>query len=1086
MSEHGQHGAEGPLESSPVGGTAGEPAEVGGLPAVDRRGPLAWMAENAVAANLLMLFLVVGGVLLAGQVKQEVFPEFDLDLIAVSIEYRGATPQDVEQGAVLAIEEAVRSLDGVREVRSISREGLGQVSIEMLRGARPMVVLNDVQSAVDRITSFPADAERPVVRLVNNRQQVLTLVLHGEAEEAALRELAEQMRDSLQGERGITLVELAGARPPEVHVEVDGETLRRHGLTHEQVAQVIRSAAVDLPAGAVRTTTGEVLLRIDERRERGMEFEDIVLLSAPDGTTVRLGDVATVRDDFRETDEATTFNGRAAARVVVYRVGNETPITVSEAVHGWMDRTAPLILPDGVELTVWQDMSEVYADRIGLLMKNAYLGLILVLLILGLFLDVKLAFWVTMGIPIAILGSLTLMPTMDVSFNMISLFAFILTLGIVVDDAIVVGEAVFKQRERGYGLLDAAIAGVREVGIPVVFSVLTTLMVFLPMLFLPGISGKFFGVIPKIVILVLIMSIVEALFILPAHLAHSKPTRAVGLLGGVIRAQNAFSRGFDTFTQRGYGPVLARAVQVRYLVIALGVAMLLVSFAFVGSGRVAFTFFPRVESDVVSANLRMPFGTPVAETAEVERRLVEEATALLEELGGRAELSRGVLATLGQAFGGMGPRAGQGATGSHISGVSVYLVPLGEREFTAAEFARRWRERVGDVAGVEALTFGFATGPSAGSPIDVELSHPSAEVLELGATALAETLREIRGVIDIDDGVSRGKEQLELSVLPAARSLGLTEQELGRQVRSAFFGSEAVRLQRGRDELRVFVRRPATEREREFTLETMMVRTPTGGELPLADAAELRRSRSYVEINRKDGRRLLSVTADVDDTVTTGNDVIRTLRDASADGVSPLDRLVADFPGLSWELGGEQAEQAETMGNLAAGFSMALLAMFGLLAVAFRSYVQPLIVLLAIPFGFIGAVGGHLLMGYSLSFMSMMGIVALSGVVVNSSLLLVVSANTYRAEGNAPEEAVLMAAVRRFRPVVLTALTTFFGLTPMILETSVQARFLIPMAISLGFGILFATFVTLFIVPSAYLVIEDIVGLRSRPSHRRR
>jgi multidrug efflux pump subunit AcrB len=913
------------------------------------------------------------------------------------------------------------------------------------------------------------------VSLAQNRREVVSVVVFGDKRERELRSLAEKVRNDLLSQTGITVVDLAGARPLEVSIEVPQAALRRYGLTLDEIAQKVREASVELPGGGVKTRGGEILVRMAERRDYGSEFASVVVLSRADGSEVRLGDIAEIDDGFRETDQEAFFDGKPAIMVKVFRVGAQTPIAISDTVKEYVEENRPR-QPSGVDLAVWSDASEFYADRLDLLMKNAFFGLILVMFVLGAFLELRLAFWVTLGIPISFIGALLILPPLDASINMISLFAFIVTLGLVVDDAIVVGEAVYTQRTRGVGASLSAIRGVREVAVPVFFAVATTIVAFAPMLFVPGPAGKFFRLIPIVVIAVLAISLVESLLILPAHLAHSKGASARGLMGWVHRQQQRFSRRVEWFIEHVYVPLLDRAVRNRYLTLALGVALLVLSGGFVVGGHIKATFLPKVDGDVVVAEVQMPFGTPVEETRQVTRRMIREAHSILEERGGIDRVGRGIFAQVGavgaMAGGGAPPASVSG--GAHTGEVAVFLVPVDDRSFTSTEFTRQWRERIGEVPGVKTLKFHFSTGPAAGAPIDVELSHRDIQVLEAASTRLAQRLSEYAGVYQIDSGFSEGKEQLDFKLKPGARALGISELDVARQLRSAFFGAEAVRQQRGRDELRAYVRLPDRERRSEHDIEQFMVLTPNGGEVPLRQAVEVERGRSYTEIKRREGRRVVNVTADVDGVSANANEVVADLV------TNVLPKFRDEYPGLSFSLEGEQRQQVETMASLGDGFKLALIVIFGILAMAFRSYVQPLIIMLVIPFGLVGALIGHVLMGYDLSLMSMMGVVALAGVVVNDSLILIVTANEYRKAGATWMEALIQGGARRFRPILLTSLTTFFGLIPMIVETSVQARFLIPMAISLGFGVLFATGITLLLVPSAYAVAEDAArGVRS-------
>ncbi|WP_222615328.1 efflux RND transporter permease subunit [Persicimonas caeni] len=1035
---------------------------------VKKRGPLAWMAENTVAANLIMALFILGGVMMIGNVKKEVFPEVDLDIVTVRVPYPGASPEEVEQGVVLAVEEAIRGVEGIDEIRSTAAEGAGTVTAELMTDADAQKTLNDIKSEVDRITSFPADSERPIVSLSSNRRSVLSVILYGDVDEKTLNGVAESVRGDLLAKDNISVVEISGIPNPEISIEVPQENLRRYNLTLEQVARAVRNASVELPGGSVRTDKGEILLRTTERRKVGQEFLDIAVKSQPDGTKVTVGDIANVVDGFAETDQSAYYNGERALKVEVYRVGDQAPNDISETVREYVDE---LDLPPSIEAAVWNDSSEIYTDRINLLVKNAAMGLALVLLLLGLFLEARLAFWVTLGIPISFLGAMLFMPALDVSINMISLFAFILALGIVVDDAIVVGEAAYAQRAKGLTGLEAAIAGVREVATPVVFAVLTTVVAFTPLLFVPGVSGKFFRNIPMIVIPILLISLIECLVVLPAHLAHIGEPSKKGIFGKLHGFQQKFSGMVESFVENVYYPSAEKFLRFRYVTLAAAIGLLAVSAAFVASGRITFNFMPKIEGDQASVSLEMPFGTDVDNTEAVSDRLIREAQAVLNENGGEDKIGRGIFAQVGSISAGGGPRGGGSQAGGHLAQVTVSLVSADKRDITAAEFVNQWRQRVGDIAGAESLQFSYSIGANSGAPVAIELRHEDRRILQEAAERLADHLQTYNGVFDIDDGFRRGKEQLDLQLKPGARALGITESDLARQVRNHFFGAEAKREQRGRHEMRVYVRLPENQRESEYNIEKLLIRTPQGGEIPLEQAAYINRGHSFTSIEREGGGRVVDVTADVDINVTSGNKVTGSLQEEF------LPNLVADYPGLTYELSGEQQEQRETMGSLGRNFMIALLVMFGLMAIVFRSYIQPVIIMFAIPFGFVGALGGHLLMGFNMSLISMMGIVALSGVVVNDSLVLIAAVNDYRKEGKSALEAVALGGARRFRPILLTSLTTFLGLTPMILETSVQARFLIPMALSLGFGVLFVTVIALVIVPAAYMAIEDVKNL---------
>ncbi|MBS3733803.1 MAG: efflux RND transporter permease subunit [Phycisphaerae bacterium] len=1030
-------------------------ARVDGPP--QKRGPIAWMAGNSVAANLIMLACLIGGFLMLGRIKQEVFPDFEINAVIVTVAYPGASPEEVESGVVLAIEEAVQGLEGVDEVRSTAGEGFAEVTVELLNTADLQKLAADIESEVDRITTFPEEAEDPEIRTVSLGRQVLTLALHGETTLRALHRLGEQMRDELLADPRITRVDLTGVPDPEIAVEVSQEQLRRYGLTRQQIADRVTTAALDVPAGGIDTEGGEVLMRIKERRDFGRQFARIPIVSTATGGEVLLGDIATVTDGFEDTDRYALFNGEPTVLLNVFRVGEQTPMDVSEAVNAKLDDLRPS-LPAGVKVAVLNDRSEHYADRIRLLVKNGAIGLVLVLCVLGLFLEARLAFWVMMGIPISFLGSFLVLPATGVSINMISLFAYIIALGIVVDDAIVVGENVYHYHQEGMKFIPAAVRGAREVAMPVTFSILTNIAAFLPIYFVPGVTGDIFRIIPIVVCTVFLVSLFESLFVLPAHLGHHRPRQRHGVNRWLHARQQAFSIAFRRWTRRRYGTWLDAALRHRYLTFAAAAGVLIVMSAYALSGRMGFEQFPAVESDRAVARVTLPFGKPVERTEAVVRRLERGARRVIAA-SGHPELMESIVTDVG-------------AGGSHKAVVQAHLADpeIRDEVMGTAEFTRRWREAVGEITGVESVQFISDAGGPGGRerPITIELGHSNMDVLEEVSGKLADVLETYPRVRDVDDGFQPGKRQLDVTVTREGESLGLTAREIGRQVRSAFYGAEAIRQQRGRNELKVMVRLPERERSTEQTVDDLLIYTPAGTYVPLREVADVRRGRAYKTIDRRQGRRVVQVTADITPRAKAG-EVLADL------GSGALATLTRDYRGLSYSFEGQRAEIRESMDSLKVSFPLAMLAIYGLLAVPFRSYVQPLIVMIAIPFGVIGAFLGHLVMGYSLSVLSMFGIVALAGVVVNDSLVLVTFANRRRREqGDTLHDAIREAGIQRFRPVVLTTLTTFGGLAPMIFETSLQARFLIPMAISLGFGILLATGITLVLVPSLYLAVEDV------------
>ncbi|MEX1013484.1 MAG: efflux RND transporter permease subunit [Waddliaceae bacterium] len=1036
----------------------------------EKGGPIAWMAKHHVAANLLLVIFILGGFLVTLQIKQEVFPEYELPIIQVVVPYPGASPDEVEEGIILSIEDEVRGIDGVKKVTSTAYENQGVVTIELLRDADGGKALQDVKNEVDQIQSLPEEAERPIINLLEPKRQVISLILYGESDRLALFNLAESIREEVIQIDGITLVELHGVPNVEISIEIPQDTLRAYGLTLEEVANLVRNTALDLPAGGIRTPSGEVLIRTQERRNLAKEFEDIPVISTREGAGIRLDEIANIKEQFEETDQEAYFNGHPAIRIDVFRVGDQTPIEISNKIHAYT-KDLQKYLPENIYVTTWNDSAEVFRDRISLLIRNAALGLVLVLILLGLFLEPRLAFWVTLGIPASILGSFLLIPFTGASINMIALFAFIVTLGIVVDDAVVVGENIYYKREKGMPFLQASIEGAKEISGPVIFAVLTNIVAFIPLLYVPGTMGKLFLQIPSITISIFLISLIESLFVLPAHLSREhKKSRFFDTLA---IPSKTFEKYLKKFIENIYVPQLKFAIHFRYITVSCGIALLILTAGGYFGGYITFSFLPRVDSDIVSAQATLPYGSPKSASYHVQGQMIQNARNVINDNGGE-KISRGIYSQIGTTLPGRGPANSTAfATGSHLVGVQVFLVPSDQREISGVEFAKQWRNKVGSALAVDTLEFVGHVTTVEGKPIEFDLSHPDTSTLETAATELASILQNYSGVKDISDGVAEGKPQLSFKLTPEARSLGITAGELARQVRHSFYGAEALRQQRGRNEMKIMVRLPQQERERIQTIEDLVIRTPEGGEITLSEAAKVEQDRAYTEIRRSDGRRINPVSADVEEEVANANLIVEDL----IQNVMP--RLMEKYPGLTYRLAGEQQEQQEAISALGNGFIFALIGIYTLLAIPFRSYIQPLIVMLSIPFGIIGAVLGHLLLGYELSIVSMFGMIALSGVVVNDSLVLIVTANElYRKENLPLFKATIEASKRRFRPILLTSLTTFFGLCPMIFETSMQARFLIPMAISLGFGILFATFIILLLTPCFYLIIEDLKGTK--------
>ncbi len=1038
---------------------------------------IAWFVANPVAANLLMAAMVVGGLFAAPQLPQKIFPDIDSRIVMITVAYRSAPPEEVEQGVCIPIEEAIDGVSGIETLRTTASEGRCRIRVDLVTGADGDAVTAEIKNRVDGIRTFPEEAETPVVSKLQIRRPVVDLALSGYVGEDTLKRLGREVRDEISALPEVTQVDLVYDRAYEVSIEVPEETLQRFGLSFDQVVRAVRRSSVDLPGGSLKAEGGEILLRSVGRAYRGPEFEGIVVLTRPDGTRVTLGEIARVVDGFESTERAASFDGVPAVLVRVFRTGEEGVLDISNAVREYVAEAA-LRLPEGVALTVWQDSSFALRGRLDTLFRNGRSGLLLVFAVLALFLRFRLALWVSAGVPIAFLGALMTVPLFGVSIDQISLFAFILVLGILVDDAIVVGENVYTHEGRTGDRKRAAVEGTHEVSVPVIFGVLTTVAAFVPLLVIPGRMGQIFFFMGVTVIACLGYSLIESQLVLPSHLAHgrSKLGDARPRRRGRVRSrwesfQDRFATGLQRFIEERYRPFLRRALEWRYLSVAAGLALLMLAGGVVGSGRLRLTFFPPVEADYVAGLLTMPQGTPSEVTAQGLAQLREASRELARTLdpehapaGG--SLVQHTLVSLGQqSFGAMNRRNDE--SGAHVGEVVLELVPSEQRRIGTRDIAQRWRELAGEIPGATELVF-VTDLFSAGSAIDFQLRGSRDAPLVEAAQAVKERLAAYPGVVDIADSFRSGKREIQLEMLPEAEPLGLAMQDLARQVRQAFYGEEAQRIQRGRDDVRVMVRYPEADRRSLADLENMRIRTADGAEVPFFSVARAHFGRGFADIRRTNRQRVVNVTADIDRSRTTSNRVMADFRE------SALPAILDAYPGVAVVLEGEQEDQEKALGGMLRAYGAVLLVIYALLAIPLGSYLQPLIIMGVIPFGVVGAIGGHLLMGRAMSFPSLLGIVALSGVVVNASLVLVIAVNRRREAGDSLREAVEHAGASRFRPIVLTAVTTFVGLTPLMLESSLQAQILIPMAISLAFGVVFATAITLLLLPCSCLILEDI------------
>jgi multidrug efflux pump subunit AcrB len=1025
---------------------------------------IAWFARNHVAANLLMISILLLGVLsIKTSIPLEVFPSFESDVVNVKVSLRGATPSDVEQGVAIRVEEAVQDLIGIEKITSISTEGSASIRIEADNGYDVRTLLSDVKSRVDAINTFPGEAEKAVISVQQYRRDVIDVTISSKHGEREIREFAEQVRDDILRLSQVTQVTLNSVRNYEIAIQVKQDKLKQYQLSLNDIAVAINNSSVDMSAGNIRTEGGDVLVRSKNQAYRKDDFENIIIRTQTDGTRLRVKDIAIVNDGFEETPIRARYNGQQGAIVSVYRVGQQSAIEVADAVKEYIAERQDN-LPDGFALSYWDDDSQIVKARLNTLIYNALQGGFLVLLLLTLFLRPSIAFWVSLGIPISFMGAFIFMPILGVSINIMSLFGFILVLGIVVDDAIVTGENIYRHSQSGAETgLEAAINGTKEVATPVTFGILTTVAAFTPLAFIDGMRGAIFAQIPAVVIPVLLFSLIESKFVLPSHLSSLKLRHQHDGSSRFSKWQQGFADGFEQAILKYYQPLLNKALTFKLTTLAIFIGTFIILLSFIFSGWTKFVFFPRIPSETAKATLTMPVGS----SFDVIDSYTEKMTKAAQTLQQKYRNDNGdslILSVLSTTEGNKGD-------------VRFEIMPPEQNEtgIGTRELVNEWRGLIGPLAGSESLTFRAEIG-RAGNPIDIKLSASDLELLKQAANEVKAQLVTYPTIYEVADNLSNGKEELQITLTKQGYALGLTPSQVTRQVRNAFFGAEIQRIQRGRDDVRVMLRFPYNERTSIASLSEMLIRTPTGGNIPLAHIATLTPSKSPSAIQRIDRYRTVSVSADVDKNTTNMTIVNAELK-------TFLNELVQKYPGMQYRLDGEAKEQSESFSSLLIGLILVFFIIYCLLAIPFRSYVQPIIVMSVIPFGAIGAVIGHWIMGMDLTIFSLLGLMALVGVVVNDSLVLVDFINKHRVNSTVMN-AVLNAGRARFRPVMLTSLTTFIGLMPLLFESSTQAQFLIPMAVSLGFGIIFATLITLILVPINYLIVEDMRSFTARITKR--
>jgi hydrophobic/amphiphilic exporter-1 (mainly G- bacteria), HAE1 family len=1049
-----------------------------------------WSVEHRVAVNLIMVFIIVAGLYTVLNMKRELFPQFSLDMIDIGVTFPGASPEEVEEGICIKIEEKLKSLEDVKTMYSTAFEGHGSVTLELAAGTQISEKLDEIRTLIDQIDSFPDQAEDPVVIEIKNNAPAIYLAIYGDVDEKVLRDTAEKIRDDLVETDNISLANLIGVRNYEISVEVSEKNLRRFNLSFDQVAMAVKTGSLDLPGGKIKTKGGEFLVRAKGKLYTGEEFERIPVLTKEDGTTIKLNDVATIIDGFEDTDIKARFNGKPAALVVVLRTDSQDIITISKTVKDYIN-THKDSLPSGITLGFWFDMADMVQGRIDLLLKNGLQGILLVFIVLALFLDLGLAFWVSSGIPISFMGAFLVLDYFGASINMLSLFGFIMTLGILVDDAIIVGENVYTHYKMGKSAKTAVVDSIAQIGAPVVMAITTTIVAFTPLMHIAGIMGKFIFIMPQAVICILAFSLVEAFIILPAHLDHAltppKKNKVLiyrlcffwlewlkkDILDSHGWVRDRIERGLTGFIRSIYTPVLKYCVRNRYFTLAMGFGILIVSIGLLLGGHVPFVFFPKTDSNWIVSEIIYPLGTPFEATEKTIKQIEKGAFELNDFFRDRVLGGEDLIVNNFSQVGIIPRRDWKpGVFGGHCGEAWIEIQSASKRpDIPAPEVTAKWRELTGDILGSEQLTFSIIGGGPGGNPIEIQLKGKNLAQLEFAADELKQEIEKYPGTFDITDNFRPGKMEKRIHIKKGAKSLGITMADIATQIRQAYYGDEVLKIQRGKNDIKVMVRYSQKERESEASIDELRIRTRDGREIPLNQVADIEMKRGYSTIQRVDRKRIITVISDINEDIANAREIVEDLK------MNYLDTLVNRFPGVTYDLEGQAKRTEESIDSLKLGFSLAAMVIFLLLASQFRSYVQPIIIMTAIPFGLIGAIIGHYFMNIDITMISIFGIVALSGIVVNDSLILIDFINSEVRKGTKVFDSVIEAGQNRFRPVLLTSVTTVAGLFPLLLETSFQAQFLIPMAVSISFGLMAATILTLVFVPSLYVIINDMVAI---------
>lgn len=1021
---------------------------------------LDFFTRHPTASNLLMLLLLALGLMSLPSLKRETFPDFDPQKVEIRIVYPGASTEDVEEAICQRVEDAIDSINDVEEVICIAREGISTTAVEMVEGGDISRFMDDVKSEIEAIDNFPDEVELPVIKELGRTDQVASIAITGPMSESDLKAYAEQIKTRMLRDPDIAQINILGFSDHQLRIEIPKHILHRYSLNMSDIAQTIARQGVDLPSGSLETHDIDVLLRFTDLRRTPDELSELKVVSASSGAEIRLGDIATITDRFEQDEEKTLFNGKRAAILEVIKPKQQDSLTVVDAVKRFLE-TEQARAPPGVTFDITNDRSSIVRDRLSMLVKNGVQGLILVFLTMWLFFPGRFAFWVAMGLPVSFMGALFVMSLVGLTINMISMVALLIATGLLMDDAIVISENIATHVRKGKSPFQAAIDGTKQVSPGVLSSFLTTIAVFGPLAFLSGNMGKVLQFIPMVLIIVLAVSLIEAFLILPHHLAHALENSATDKTS---RFRQGFENRLENFRENILGSAIDFVIHQRYLFMGSVVAVFLISLGMLVGGVLKFQPFPDIEGDTIEARLLLPQGTPLWRTESIVNKITDALDAVDKEFSPIQKNQQKILKNIQVNY---NKNLDSGESGPHIATITVDLLTAEKRTGSLDDIINFWRDSVGKVPDIIALNFKEPVVGPGGIPLEIRLFGDDIQELKQASLSLQNWLARYDGVLDLSDNLRPGKPEIRMSMREGTFALGIDAATISSQLRAAFWGTTANEIQVGREAYEIDVRLAEDDKKTLYALDDFRITDKDGKQIPLTTLVDIERARGFSRIERINSQRSVTITGDVDTKIANASEIVSHTKE------NFIPQLLAQYPGINAGFEGQSRETAKTAGSMIRGFSLGLLGIFILLSFQFRSYLEPLSVMLIIPLALIGVIWGHLLMGLNMTMPGIIGFASLSGIVVNDSILLVEFLKLKMKEGHNVVEAAKLASRARFRAVLLTSVTTIAGLIPLLLEKSLQAQILIPLATSIIFGLIATTSLVLLVVPALYSILDD-------------